>query len=419
MRTTIAGVVLVLLVATGVAQAGQQGTAHGTASAAAAIAGELKVLYVLATWGPAPFTREHAERVAAETEDFFLASSAGRLSVTSTVVGPVRLPRAVFDSCDATVLRNASPPATFTGYDRIAFVAPVVGTCNFAGEANPTEVLLNGQLFMTLAAHELAHTLGLGHASRWDCVGRTCTIDEYGGEFSVMGGGNGDLNAYEKSTLEWLTGVLRPDGRSTYEIGPVEGPTTLPQALVVTTAASEFWFESRGQATPSFGGGSEQPAGVAVLAGPAPEGEPSPYPRANLLLPNPNGRGRFAYAAGEAFVDRGVFRVVVERHARDVAGLRLEWLDRVAPTRPRLSVRASAGGRARLSWESSVERGSGVDTYRVLVDGRVVRTLRQQFPFSGWRATVQLPRGSHRIAVVATDRAGNRGRAAVARVRVT
>ena len=295
----------------------------------------------------------------------------------------------------------------------------MVGTCNFAGEANPTEVLLNGQLFMTLAAHELAHTLGLGHASRWDCGGGSCTIDEYGGEFSIMGGGNGDLNAYEKSTLEWLTGVLRPDGRSTYEIGPVEGPTTLPQGLVITTAASEFWFESRGGATPSFGGGSEQPAGVAVLAGPAQEGDPSPYPRANLLLPNPGGGSRFAYAAGEAFVVRGVFRVVVERHAAEAAGLRLEWLDRVAPTRPRLSVRASARGRVRLTWEPSIERGSGVDTYRVLVDGRVVRTLRQQFPFSGWRATVQLPGGSHRIAVVATDRAGNRGPAAIARVRVT
>ncbi len=406
MRTAIACLVLAVLAVT------------GTARGAAAVSGELRVLYVLATWGPTPFSQEDAERVAAETEAFFHASSAGRLSVESSVVGPLRLPRAVFDSCDATALRDASPPATFAGYDRVAFVAPFVGTCNFAGEANPTEVLLNGQLFMTLAAHELAHTLGLGHASRWDCAGSSCSIDEYGGEFSVMGGGNGDLNAYEKSTLEWLTGVLRPDGRASYEIGPVEGQTVLPQALVVTTAASEFWFESRGQPTPSFGGDSEQPAGVAVLAGPAPEGEPSPYPRGNLLLPNPNGAGRFAYAAGESFVARGVFRVVVERHAREAAALRLEWLDRVAPTKPRLSVRAAARGRVRLTWESSVERGSGVDTYSVLVDGRVVRALRQRFPFTGWRASLHLSPGRHRLGVVATDRAGNRGPVATARVAI-
>jgi hypothetical protein len=407
MRTAIAFLVVACVCLTGESQASP------------AVSGDLRVLYALVTWGPTPFTQKDAERVAAETDSFFSASSGGRLTVTSAVVGPISLPRAVFDSCDATVLRDASPPATFVGYDRIVFVGPFVGTCNFAGEANPTEVLLNGRLFMALAAHELAHTLELGHASLWDCVGRTCTIDEYGNEFSIMGSGRGDLNAYEKSALEWLTGVLSPDGRATYELGPVEDQTTLPQALVVTTAASEFWFESRSRTTPAFVGGSEQPAGVAVVAGPVVEGEPSPYPRTNLLLPNPDGNGRHAYVAGESFVDRGVFRVVVERHAPEAAALRFEWLDRAAPARPRLTVRAQARGRAHLTWDSSVERGSGVDVYRVLVDGRVVRTLRQGVPFSGWRATLWLARGWHRIAVIATDRAGNRGRAATARVRMS
>jgi hypothetical protein len=384
---------------------------------AAAVSGEMRVLYVIATWGPTPFAQDEVERVAVGTEAFFDAASGGRFSVESEIV-PLRLPRAVFDSCDATALRNAAPPTMFAGYDRIAFVTPPVATCGFAGEANPTEVLLNGQLFMALAAHELGHTLGLGHASRWDCVGRSCQIDEYGNGFSIMGSGEGDLNAYEKSTLEWLTGAVRPDGRATYEIGPVDAPTTLPQALVVTTAASEFWFESRSRTTPSYFGGSDQPAGVAVVAGPAPEGEPSPYPRPNLLLASPSGRGRFAYAAGEAFLQPGVFRVVVERHAPESAALRLEWLDRIAPTRPRLSARAGRG-RVRLTWESAVERGSGVDTYTVLVDGRARRTLRQQFPFSGWRTTIALAPGRHRIVVYAIDRAGNRGQAASARVRVT
>ena len=406
MRTAIACLVLALTSFTG--------AAHASAS----VSGELRVLYVLATWGPTPFTQEEAARVAAETSEFFHDSSAGRLSLTSAVVGPIRLPRAVFDSCDATVLRNASPAATFVGHDRIVFVAPFVGTCDFAGEANPTEVLLNGRLFMTLAAHELAHTLGLGHASRWDCVRGACMIDEYGGGFSIMGGGSGDLNAYEKATLEWLTGIMRPDGRATYELGSVDGPATLPQALVVTTAASEFWFESRGRPTPSFGGGSEQPAGVAVLAGPVPDGEPSPFPRANLLLPNPNGGGRFAYTAGESFGVSGIFRVVVERHAGDAASLRFEWLDRVAPSRPRVAVRSPGRGRVALTWEPAAERGSGVDTYSVLVDGRAVRILRPGVPFSGWRASLHLSRGVHRIGVVATDRAGNRGRVAMARVRI-
>ena len=235
----------------------------------------------------------------------------------------------------------------FTPYERITFVTPIVDGCPFFGEANPTEVLLNGRLFRALAAHELGHTLSLGHASRWTCNPR-CSIDEYGNAFSVMGGGDGDLNAWEKSALGWLGGIVRPGRNATHELGPVEGPTVLPQALVVRTAASEFWFESRGLATPSFTGDSVQPAGVAVLAGPAPGGELSQYPRENLLLPNPAGGARFAYAPGEAFVRPGIFRVTVERHALQSAALRFEWLDRVGPARPRLRVRTTRGPRPAL-----------------------------------------------------------------------
>lgn len=385
---------------------------------AAAVSGELRVLYVLATWGPTPFTQADVERVAAETDAFFRASSSGRLSMVGSVVGPIQLPRAVFDSCDATVLRLATPAATFNGYDRAAFVTPVVGACNFFGEANPTEVLLNGRLFRNLAVHELGHTLGLGHASRWDCTGAACSVDEYGSTFSVMGGGDGDFNAYEKATLQWLTGVVRPSGNGSYEIGPVEGSTALPQALVVTTAGSEFWFESRGRPTSSFTGASEQPPGVAVVAGPAPSGESSLYPRGNLLLPNPAGGARYAYAPGEAFVRPGVFRVTVERHGRESAALAFEWLDRTAPARPALRVRARGRGHVRLTWAPARERGSGVQAYTLVVDGRAVRTVTREIPLISWEATVRLSRGRHRVGVFATDRAGNRGQAASARVRV-
>jgi hypothetical protein len=386
---------------------------------ASAASGELRVLYALATWGPLPFTEADAARVAAETDAFMRASSSGRLSMPGSVSAPIRLPRAAFDSCDATALRNASPAATFTGYDRIVFVTPRVPACNFAGEANPAEVLLNGLLFRALAVHELGHTLGLGHASRWDCVGGSCEIDEYGSEFSVMGGGDGDFNAFEKARLEWLTGVVRPAGNGTHEIGPIEGGTTLPQALVVTTAASEFWFESRGDPTPAFAGESEQPPGVAVIAGPANGAVASPYPRDNLLLPNANGRGRFAYTGGESFARPGVFRVTVERHARESATLAFAWLDGVAPGRPRLDVRRLRGGRVRLTWDPAPERGSGLQTYSVLVDGRVVRTLEGQVPYLNSSVVLRLPPGAHRVGVLATDRAGNRGRAATARVTIS
>ncbi len=393
--------------------------AAGTAvPAASAVSGELRVVYVLATWGPTPFTQADFDRVAAETDAYFRASSSGRLSTPGTFAGAVQLPRAVFDSCDATVIRNAAPPALFAGSDRAVIVMPRVSSCNFGGEANPTEVLLNGFLYLALTAHELGHTLGLAHASRWDCAGTSCQVNEYGNEFSVMGHGNGDLNAFEKAKLQWLTGVVRPTRNATYEIGPVEGPTTLPQALVVTTAASEFWFESRARSTPAFVGDSVQPPGVAVIAGPANGAIRSPYPRENLLLPNPRGGGRLAYGAGESFARRGVFRVTIDRQAPEGSALRFAWLDRVAPARPSIDVRALRRGRVRVSWDPAREQGSGLVSYTVLVDGRPVRTLDGQIPYLNASTTLRLSRGVHRVGVRATDRAGNRGRATTVRVRV-
>ena len=384
---------------------------------ASALSGEVRVVYVLATWGPEPFTQADFDRVAAETDAYFRASSAGRLSMPGTFGGAVRLPRAVFDSCDATVIRNAAPASAFVGSDRAVIVQPHVPSCQFGGEANPTEVLLNGALYLALAAHELGHTLGLAHASRWDCVGASCQVNEYGNEFSVMGHGNGDLNAFEKAKLQWLTGVVRPAGNATHEIGPIDGPTTLPQALVVTTAASEFWFELRARSTPAFVGSSVQPPGVAVVAGPANGAIRSPYPRDNLLLPNPRGEGRYAFVAGESFVRRGVFRVTVDLQAPENVALRFRWLDRTAPARPSIDVRVRRG-RARVTWDPAAEQGSGLLSYTVLVDGRAVRTLDGQIPYLNASTTLKLSRGAHRIGVRATDRAGNRGRATAIRVRV-
>lgn len=387
---------------------------------AAAVSGELRVLYVLATWGPTAFTAAEVEAVAAETDEFYRASSSGRLSMLGTVVGPVVLRRGAFDRCDATTLRDEAPPLLVAGFDRVAFVTPLVQSCRFAGKASSTEVVLNGRLTLPLVVHELGHTLGLGHAHSWHCIALGCTVDEYGNPFSMMGDGAGDFNAYEKAGLDWLTGVVRPRENATHEIGPIEGPTTLPQALVVTTATSEFWFESRGRATPSFLGESQQPAGIAVIAGHGrgAGAERSEYPGRNILLPGPSGRARVAYAPGESFVEPDVFRVLVERHAPESAALRFEWLDAVAPARSRLVARPLGGRRVGVSWNRARERGSGVESYTVLVDGRAARVIGGDDPVLRPSTMLRLTRGAHRVGVFATDRAGNRGATTLVSVRV-
>jgi hypothetical protein len=114
----------------------------------------------------------------------------------------------------------------------------------------------------------------------------------------------------------------------------------------------------------------------------------------------------------------GVFRVTVERHASQNAALRFEWLDRLAPGRPRLRVRAAGRGRILSTWRPALERGSGVEAYTVVVDGRAVQRV-SEIPLVNWEATLRLSRGLHRVGVFATDRAGNPGRTAYARIRVT
>lgn len=386
--------------------------------ASAQTTGQLRVLFALTTWGPTPFTLADAERVLAESDAYFRQQSSGRLTMTGGAVGWLRVPRATFDACNPDALRDATPPTTLAGYDRVVFVTPTVPACRFLGLAGATDVVLNGGLFMTLATHELGHTLGLGHASLWDCSGSRCAVAEYGNPFSVMGSGGGDLNAYEKSQLGWLAGTISPEGDANYEIGPVEGPTTMPQALVVRTASSDFWIESRGIPTPSFRGTSAQPAGVAVIATPALGVVPSPYPQENLLLRNPDGGQRYAYSSGETARQSGLFSVTVERHSRESAVLRFQWLDRTAPGRPRLRARAAGGGRVRLTWSRTTERGSGVRSYAIVADGRTVTTIDGTLPSGIWEATLRLRRGWHRVGVFGTDRAGNRGRAATVRLRV-
>jgi hypothetical protein len=71
-----------------------------------------------------------------------------------------------------------------------------------------------------------------------------------------------------------------------------------------------------------------------------------------------------------------------------------------------------------LQWERPRERGSGIQSYTLLVDGRARRTVGRDVLYISGGIRFRLPRGPHRLGVLATDRAGNRGRPSWVRVRV-
>ena len=63
-----------------------------------------------------------------------------------------------------------------------------------------------------------------------------------------MGHGATDFTALEKLKLGWISNVRRVAGSGSYTVADIDAPSTAPQALVVPTAAGEYWIEHRATA---------------------------------------------------------------------------------------------------------------------------------------------------------------------------
>ena len=233
----------------------------GAASAAVApdpraqdAVGDLRVLVIRATWGPRPAGGGDLSGAAA----FYNRASFGRLRLKLDITPwlqaykePICPGGSGSRSAFGAVGELAQDAAAFAGYDlsaygRIAYFLPDK-TCNFAGMGVGREVfiatdggLLDDQLFV----HELGHTFGLPHATSSTCA-RGCRIIEYGDPLSPMGSGGADFSALEKLKLGWISAVQRVEGSGTYSVANIDEPSPTPRALVVPTAAGEYWIEHR------------------------------------------------------------------------------------------------------------------------------------------------------------------------------
>ena len=341
--------------------------------------GHLRVLVIRATWGPRPAGGGDLSGAAA----FYNRASFGRLRLKLDITPwlqaykePVCPGGSGSRSTLGAVGELAQDAAAFAGYDlsaygRIAYFLPDK-TCNFAGMGVGREVfiatdggLLDDQVFV----HELGHTFGLPHATSSTCA-RGCRIIEYGDPLSPMGSGGADFIPLEKLELGWISAVQRVEGSGTYSVANIDEPSPTPQALVVPTAAGEYWIEHR----------AADPRGVIV----------------RLVKPNDAIhpvylRSIFLGEAQDRYVARGLFSVTRQSQ--------FKWLDRKRPSMPR----ARALDHAWLSWARSSDAGSGVAAYRVSLDGKLLATTTAL-----GTALPALSHGGHRVAVVAVDRAGNR-----------
>ena len=323
--------------------------------------GDLRVLVVRATWGP---TIDDASALS-EAADFYRRASFGRLRLELDITPWLRTYAQPICPDDEQAAKDAARVAGYKidSYARIAEVLPG-DVCAFDGIARGDDVLVT---VPEALVHELGHTFGLKHAMSFVCTGRSCRhLDEYGDPLSPMGHGTVDFSAFEKLKLGWISSVQRADRSRTYAVADIDTPSASPQALVVPTAAGDYWIEHRGA----------DPRRLIV----------------RLIRPNTDNSIYIAQPT-DSFLLANVFRVTRQ--------FDFKWLDKKRPSTPRVR----ALDHTVLSWSRASDAGSGVADYRVTLDGKLLATTTDT-------ETVlpALRKGGHRVTVVAFDRAGNRSR---------
>ena len=386
------------------------------------VLGEQRILVALVTWGPKPFVREEVRSIVFDQVDaFYRSMSYGKVSLTGSVTPWLH----AFDrpvACNLPLVRSeGSAAAAAAGYDpakydRVVFVHPEQD-CPWSGVTQAATVFLNGALTTYLVAHELGHSFGLGHSNLTDCKRHGCGALEYGDPYDTMGVGSGDFSAQAKFALGWLTNVVRPARDGAFTLGPIERTSSLPQAIVVTTASDQYWIEYRSR--PALNDDGQQTAGAGVIfrVSPSPDlrdSGSSGIP--NLLLANPDGRHRPDLRGGERFVYPGAFTLTVLETTDSVARLRFHWTDKTAPRTPHFDA-AFIGGRVQVTLVTTRETGSGVARYAITLDRRAPLSVGTDATDEAVQVGKPLP-GTHTVKVVVVDRAGNRSHAAVRHLKV-
>ena len=229
-------------------------------SAGAVVKGEERVLVVLATAGPKPYTVADVEQTVRQANSFISAASFGqtrlRVDVTPWLSAFNGNPGCggTTNRSLAAVVAPARIAADHAGYDVSRYDDVVYAVadshCGFHGATWGNEVMLTRQPTLQLIVHELGHTFGLGHAQAAACLGpsRNCgRLDETGDPFSPMGNGELDFSAYEKTVLGWIRPQPHVNEAKRYVLAAPTSRSSLAQALVVDVDEGAWWIEYRAQ----------------------------------------------------------------------------------------------------------------------------------------------------------------------------
>ena len=168
-----------------------------------------------------------------------------------------------------------------TGYDHIIhYFSPVDCGWGGVGQVPGRYTWINNSSASTIA-HELGHNFGLHHASTWSCtnasgqrvaISGTCTLNEYGDPFDVMGRGYRHMSVFQKGRLGWFgaSNMATATATASFTLVPQETPSSALQSLRVRRDATTFYYVEYRQpfGFDSFGSGDSVVNGVLIHVAP-------------------------------------------------------------------------------------------------------------------------------------------------------
>jgi fibronectin type 3 domain-containing protein len=356
---------------------------------------------------------------------YYADASYGQFGFTGDVYGWYTIPD---DNagCDysgwATKARTAATDAgvNLSAYNNIVYAFPSASSCGWAGLAYlpGRDSWINGAMSLRVVSHELGHNWGVHHASTLNCTsagvrvtyGGTCSANEYGDPFTVMGSASTyHHNNWHRAQLGWHS-MQTVTSSGTYTLAPAELSSGTRLLRVARGSGSYFNLEFRQPTSPfdTFSSSSPVVNGVSIRVAP----EVSSLVQSQLLdaTTGTTSYTDAALGAGLSFFDAasGV-RISTVSVSPAGASVSIELAanpgDTTAPGAPSsLDATAQSSSAIALSWGAATDN-VGVTGYRVYRNGsQVAQTNALAFTDTGLAADT-----TYSYEVRAYDAAGNLG----------
>jgi hypothetical protein len=324
------------------------------------------------------------------------------------------------DAEAAATAANGFDPA---GYDHVIYAFPYQSLCGWAGlgEVGGSHAWINGYVDQVdVVAHELGHNMGLAHAASMSCtdagtpvaIGPSCTTDEYGDPFDVMG----DISAHRNNAWHLSQiGFMPPDnvqtanGEGTYTLSATSGRGGIRLLRIKRPAGSfppyyDLELRAAGGVFDNFV--STDPAVQGIMIHTDPDTPVVDWSR--LIDATPGSAGGFDDAAlpvGRTFSD-GTVTITLQSVTAGVATVDVTTgappQDLTPPTVPGPVTVAASPTSVALSWAASSD-DFGVAGYRVYRGSTQLTTTGALT----WADAVVTPGSVYTYRVSAFDAAGH------------